>query len=94
MAFAGERVVKTGTYLYANEIVCDVCIVYSPVRYGTGDHADDDEYGIDQDIDSFYVDFGGTERRGAFVSRSGCFPSMAEAIGYVERTVEGVTWLD
>jgi hypothetical protein len=89
---ADERLVKTGTYLYAGELQCDVRIVYSPVRYGTGDQADAAEDAEDRVMDSYYVQYGGPLQRSAFISGGGWFPTLAEAVHHVENAVQGVVW--
>jgi len=92
-ATAREIVVRTGTYLYAGTIVCDVRIVYSPIRYGSGDeHVDQPEDVIDQERDTYYLEYGGTEKRGAFISGGGRFDSIEEAMHRAEATMEGLTW--
>ena len=73
------RVVKTGTFVYAETVECDVCIVHSNVRYGTGD--EDDPPGIESDaaIDSYYVLYGSTVQRGTFTSTSAAYDTLREA---------------
>jgi hypothetical protein len=88
-----EKVVKTGTYLYAGEVVCDLRIVYRPTRWGSGDHEDPPEIANDLDCDSYYVEYGGTTQRGAFVSGGGCFDTLEEAMRQAQQTVEDLTWL-
>jgi hypothetical protein len=87
-----ERVVRQGTYRYANERECDVRVVYSPVRHGTGDDADAEEYAVDQVIDSYYVQYGGPLQRGVFISGGGCFPTLEDAVQHIEAAVQGVAW--
>ena len=91
---AEERVVKSGTFLYVGEVRCDVRIVYSPTRYGSGDHADAEEFANDQKMDSYYVEYGSTTQRNVFTSGGGWFPSLSEAVHHVEQAVQGITWND
>jgi len=88
-----EVVVKAGTYLYADTIVCDVRIVYSPIRYGSGEeYVDQPEDVVDQERDTYYLQYGGTERRGAFIAGGGSFDSLEDAMRQAEATVRGLTW--
>ncbi|MES2489757.1 MAG: hypothetical protein V4607_08185 [Pseudomonadota bacterium] len=80
----GERIVKKGTYLYDGSIECDICIVYSPIRYGSGDYGDPPEWGEDQEIDTYYLYFGATTERGRFAAGSGGTPSLTEAMAAAE----------
>jgi hypothetical protein len=87
-----DKVVKTGTYLYAGQITCDVRIVYSPIRYGSGDPVEPPEE--DEPRDSYYLEYGGTEQRGAFVGGGGCFDTLEEAMRRAGETMEHVSWKD
>lgn len=81
---SGERVVKEGTYLYDGCVECDIRIVHSPIRYGTGDDEDPPEIREDVDIDTYYVWYGSTTERGRFHAGSRGFPSVAEAMAGVK----------
>jgi hypothetical protein len=89
-----ERVVKQGTFRYDGEVTCDLRIVYSPVRYGSGDYEDPPECADDRDIDSFYVQYGSTTERGVFKAGTGAFASLTEAVAHAEDSVQDLTWLD
>lgn len=75
----GEKVVATGTYLHAGTFECDLRIVFSPVRYGSGDYADPPDIGDDVVTDTYYVQYGSTTQRGFFNAGGGGYPSLAEA---------------
>lgn len=75
-----EKVVKQGTFLYDESVECDIHIVYSPVRYGSGDYEDLENIREDQEIDSYYIQFGSTSERGRFNAGGGCYPALSEAI--------------
>lgn len=32
-----DNVVKSGTFLYDDSVLCDICVVLSPIRFGTVD---------------------------------------------------------
>jgi len=80
----GETLVKEGTYLYDGAVECDVCIVHSPIRYGSGDHEDSPEIAGDMECDTYYVRYGSTTDRGVFNAGGGWYSSIAEAIASVE----------
>ncbi len=73
-----EKIVATGTFLYAGT-ECDLHIVFSPVRYGSGDSADEPEIANDSVADTYYVQYGSTTQRGIFNAGGGSYPSLAEA---------------
>ncbi len=85
-----EKVVKAGTFLYDEVITCDVRIVYSPVRHGSGDPVDPPEQ--DEQRDSYYLQYGGTERRGVFIGGSGCFDTLEEAMRHAAKTFQNLVW--
>jgi hypothetical protein len=91
----GETIVKTGTYLYDGTVVCDVRIVYSPIRYGSGDdHIDYPENVADRECDTYYLEYGGTRERGVFFSGGGGFDTVEDAMKRAAETVQGLEWLD
>jgi hypothetical protein len=79
-----ENIVKAGTFMYDETVLCDLCIVFSPVRFGTGDYEDPPEVGDDVEIDTYYVWFGSTTARGQYNAGGGGWPSLAEAVANVE----------
>jgi hypothetical protein len=74
-----EKVVATGTFRYAGTIECDLRIVFSPVRYGSGDDEDESEIANDLVADTYYVQYGSASQRGIFNACGGAYPSLAEA---------------
>jgi len=52
---SGEEVVKNGTFLYDGTVMCDVRIVRSDMRPGSGDCEDPPELANDQYGEFFYV---------------------------------------
>jgi hypothetical protein len=87
-----ESVVKTGTYLYAGRVVCDVRIIHSPIRYGSGDPVEPPVQ--DEQRDSYYLQYGGTGRRDAFIGGGGCFDTLDEAMRRASETMESLTWVE
>ncbi len=79
-----ENIVKVGTFLYDETVLCDLCIVFSPVRFGTGDYEDPPEVCDDVEIDTYYVWFGSTVARGHYNAGGGGWTSLAEAVASVE----------
>ena len=80
----GESVVQAGTFLYDGQVVCDLRIVLSPVRRGTGDYEDPPEVSDDVDQDTFYIQYGSTTSRGVFNAGGGGFPTLSAAVAHVE----------
>jgi hypothetical protein len=79
-----SKVVKSGTFLYAGNVVCDVRIVREPIRFGTGDYEDEEDVREDQLAETFYVEYGSTTERGRFNAGGGGHASLAEAVSAVE----------
>ena len=92
-----ETIVKQGTFLYDGVTECDVRIVHSGILYGSGDYEDPVEIRDDQELDTYYVWYGSTSRRGEYVSRHGAYSTLSEAILGAE-SAEGigptVRWTD
>jgi hypothetical protein len=90
-----ERVVKAGTWLYNGEVLCDVRIVFTRFRWGSGDYEDPPEYRDDQMRDTYHIMYGSTMERGKFgpVGYGRC-DTLEEAVREVEATVSGVRWSD
>ena len=84
MLHPGETVVKTGTFLYDSAVECDIRIVHSPIRYGSGDYEDPPDVQHDVECDVFYVHFGSTTQRGIFNACSSSFSSLPEAVAAVD----------
>lgn len=74
-----EKVVATGTFRYAGTIECDLRVVFSPVRYGSGDHEDEPEMASDVVADTYYLQYGSTTQRGVFNACGSAYHSLAEA---------------
>jgi len=84
-------VVMLGTFIYGGTIECDVRIVRSGIRFGTGYHGDPPEIQDDVAIETFYAEYESTTQRGVFNSTSFGYPSLAEAIAATEAAL-AVQW--
>jgi hypothetical protein len=81
---SGQFIVQEGTYLYAGTVECEIRIVFSPIRYGTGDYEDPPENANDLECSAYYVQYGSATQRGIFNSGGGSCLSLAEAIASAE----------
>lgn len=77
-------VVKSGTFLYNGITECDLCIILSPIRYGTGDCDDPPHIANDTEEKTYYLYFGSTTERGKFNAGGGGYPSVEEAVAAAE----------
>lgn len=75
-----ETVVKEGTFFYDSEIECDIRIIRSSVRYGSGDHEDPPQVENDVKQSTFYIQYGSTAERGVFNAGGGDYPALAKVI--------------
>ncbi|MDQ1834851.1 hypothetical protein [Massilia scottii] len=94
---AGEEVVKNGTFLYDGTVSCDVRIIRSQKRPGSGDWEDPPEVADDKHGDYFYVQYGSTTVRGQFNAAGGGGATLQEAISAAQSTPgigHAVQWLD
>ena len=79
-----DHVVLTGTYQWSGVAECDVKVVLSPVRYGTGDYDDPPDVAEDAEIPTYYLWWGSTTERGVFNAGGGAFASLEEAVAHAE----------
>ena len=94
MEFDGE-VVKQGTCLYADEVICDIRILKHGWCYGSGDYEDPPAVREDRQGEFFYIQFGSIVKRGEYPSSRGCHESLAEALNAAESATHGtVKWDD
>jgi hypothetical protein len=73
-------VIKTGTWLLAAEVICDIRILKHGWCYGSGDYEDDPEWRDDKEGEFYYIEYGAAGERGVFRSRSGCYESLDDAM--------------
>ena len=74
-----------GSYLYDGSVSCELCIVLSPVRYGTGDYEDEPAIAEDALIETYYVYYDSPVSQTRFNSGGGGYPSLADAMAAAER---------
>ena len=83
---------RQGTFLYDGTVVCDVRIVRTEVRYGSGDYEDPPEEAEDQPGPWFYIEWGSTTKRGEYPAGGGGYPTIAEAMMGAEKQVGTIRW--
>ncbi|CAN5153687.1 hypothetical protein BH11PSE11_BH11PSE11_32480 [soil metagenome] len=81
---SSENIVKEGTFIYDGCVECDVCIVFSLIRVGTGDYEDSPQIRDDAELDTYYLWFGSTTERGRYTAGGGGFASLSDAIANAE----------
>ena len=94
---ARASVVKQGTFLYAGAIVCDIRILKTDLRPGTGDQEDPPAWRDDQEGEFFTIQYGSTTARGEFSAGGGWFASLEEAMDQARAAVGtngGLNWYD
>jgi hypothetical protein len=86
-----EKIVKEGTFLYAETVECRVKIVKVNFRPGTGDHEDEPEFRDDVE-GTFYDVWYQPPRSDSFSSGVIGFDSVDAAARHVESSCPGVRW--
>lgn len=92
-----EKVIKNGTFLYDGTVLCDLRIVRSEMRSGSGDYEDPPELANDQYGEFFYVQYGSTTERGNFNSSGVSCATLEDAIALAESAPgigNTVKWID
>jgi hypothetical protein len=79
-----EKIILEGTFSYSGVSDYLVRIVFSPVRFGSGDYEDDPEIAEDVEQDTYYIWYGSITEQGKFNAGGGGFPTLAEAKATVE----------
>jgi hypothetical protein len=90
-------IVKRGTFLYGGSVECDVRIVRSLVRFGTGDYEDPAELRDDVALPTFYVAYGSTTQRGVSTTGGGGHASLSAAMAAAETAIgsaASIRWHD
>jgi hypothetical protein len=94
MALApNETIVLRGEYLYGGGVACDIRIVRTDVRYGTGDHEDPDEIRPDRGGVFYDIHYGSTTSRGQYNCGARGFESLEKAKLHAESAVVVLKWL-
>lgn len=87
--YPGQEIVKQGTFLYADTVTCDIRIVKSPIRFGSGDHEAPPEIAEDRQEECYYIQFGSTTERDIYNAGSIAFSTVAEALQWLS-TAPGI----
>ena len=86
------EVIKEGVCLYDGAVQTDVRIVAHPMTYGSGDYEDPPKFREDQDVPSFWIEWGSPGEPGVFRSGVPNFPTLEAAMRHVENSMPGVVW--
>ena len=92
-----DEVVKNGIFLYDGTVTCDVRIIRSEMRPGSGDYDDPPELANDEYGEFFHVQFGSTAERGHFNSSGGVGATPEETIALAESAPgigNTIEWID
>jgi len=88
------EVVKQGTWLYANEIVCDLRILKHGWNYGSGDYEDEEDIREDHEGEFYYVEYSSPANPTEYRSRAGGYNSLEEAMKAATSATHGaISWL-
>ena len=77
-------IVKQGTFLYADTVVCEIRIIKTNIRPGSGDYEDPPEIADDSAGEFYDVEFGSTTERGVYQSSIRGFETLNEALRAAE----------
>jgi hypothetical protein len=88
------EVVKLGTWLYADEIVCELRILRHGRYYGSGDHEDEENIREDREGEFYYIEYGSPTNPTEFKTRVGGYESLEEAMTAATlATHRAISWL-
>ena len=88
-----ENTVKTGTFLYADEVRLGIRIVRHEYRPGTGDPFDEPQIREDLEGTFYEIQYGSTTARENFVAGGGYFDPLEKAVQNAEvATNRTVLW--
>lgn len=83
---SAETIVKEGIFLYDGIVECNIRVVQSPIRYGTGDYDDEPAISNDMRVDTFYILYGSTTEKNKYNAKGGPYDSLCEAIFAAENS--------
>lgn len=89
--YRGVTVIQ-GTFLYDGTVTCDVRIVRTEVRYGSGDHEDPPAVRDDLPEPWFYIEWGSTTARGEYKAGGGGYSTLSDAMQTARKQVSGLKW--
>jgi hypothetical protein len=88
------EVVKQGTWLYADEIVCGLRILRHGWNYGSGDYEDEENIREDREGEFYYVEYGSPTNPTEYKTRIGGYKSLEEAVTATILATHGsISWL-
>lgn len=88
------QVIKQGTWLYANEVICSLRITKRDFLPGTGDWQDEPQVADDQIGEVYFIEYAPPNEPDCFKSRSIGYHSLEEAIDATRAaTHQTVHWL-
>lgn len=90
--FEGAEVVKEGTWIYDDCIVCNMRIIKWHTLYGSGDYEDPPEIQDDREIECYYVEYESMTENGKYGGGRG-FLTLSEAMEDAEKSVfQKINW--
>jgi hypothetical protein len=87
-----EKIIKKGTFLYDHKVICDIQIVETNIRPGTGDPYDSEDLRVDKEGTFYYIKFGSPLKRNLFSSLSLYFTDLQKSIDEADKSTSGVKW--
>lgn len=91
--FEGAEVVKEGTWIYGNSVVCNIRIIKWHTLYGSGDYKDPPEIQDDREIECYYVEYESMTEKGRYGVISQGFLTLSEAMAEAEKSVfQKINW--
>ncbi len=87
-----KKIVKKGTFLYDENIVCDLEIIQTSVRHGTGDPYDPKEIREDKKGTFYFIRFSSPFGRNKGLSQSFYHNNLKDAIKEAESAARNIEW--
>jgi hypothetical protein len=87
-----EKIIRTGTWLYAGTAPTQVTLVRREVTYGSGDYEDPPEICEDRAEPCFVIRWGSPGEPGISRSASAQYASIDEALREADILAPGIKW--
>ena len=88
------EVVKQGTWLYPDEIVCELRILRHGWNYGSNDYEAEENFREDREGEFYYVEYGSPTNPTEYKTRVGGYESLEEAMTAATLATNGaISWL-
>jgi hypothetical protein len=88
------EVVKQGTWLYADEIVCGLRILRHGWYYGSGDYEDEESIREDREGEFYYIEYASPTNPTEYKAGGGGYESLKEATAAAILATHGtISWL-